>query len=272
MDLNASKTDRSSSPQIEYVLIVFGWLASRIGLSIIRDYHICGLAVLPAILILLYNLFVLIKTTYREQPTNRKLCVISGLLSDAIPYWTLRYGSESRYEIMSAWDGRLWVVSFIFLVVVCGLWWITRNTQVPRLFNSIRYGIISTMLISVPILIVAFFRITYLMIRHLPNEERSVFLFGSEIHHAYIGALGIIICNAIASRRDPNLVYSLSLVLSISMGVIIDQLTYIMILHVTDAAYSSTLSWLGPIVGVPLIILTVCWFHFHTARPSRVHN
>ncbi len=272
MDSNFSKTGRSSSPQTEYALIISGWLASRIGLSTIRGHDICGLALLPAIPILIYNVLLLIRTAYRWQPRNRTFCLLSGLLSDAIPYWILRHGSESRYEIISPWDSRLWAVSLVFLVVVSGLWWIFRNMRIPRLFSSLRYGIISTILISVPIIVVTIFRIHYSIMQHLPNEERSLFLVGSEIHHAYIGALCIILCNALTRRLDSNLMYYFSFLLSISIGLIIDQITYVMMFHVSDAAYSSTLSWIGPIVGLCLIIVTICWYHSHTTRPSQAHD
>lgn len=108
-----------------------------------------------------------------------------------------------------------------------------------------------------------FFRISQqiMLTMNVPNEERSLILGGIEIHHfisGYILIMILMLFQRIRENKWGNLFYLL--ILFFGMGNVIDQITYINYLDLSDLNYFSSLSFVGPVVYILfLIIINKCY-------------
>jgi hypothetical protein len=102
------------------------------------------------------------------------------------------------------------------------------------------------------VLLILAFRVLNIITRHsIPNEERSLMIAGTEVHHLITGfffaslILAVLSSPHISERIRP--LFGGFLVLCLAM--IADQITYVMIYPLTDEAFFGITSTAGAIIG-----------------------
>jgi len=106
----------------------------------------------------------------------------------------------------------------------------------------------------------------YLRASGVPNESRSLVLFGHEIHHGTGGSLLLLVGAAAVATRglDRRSHRAAALLVALGCGFVADQYPYLFYARLTDAAYFTTLSIVGGLVLTVTIILVV-WNHVRMA-------
>ena len=82
---------------------------------------------------------------------------------------------------------------------------------------------------------------------------------GFEIHHAVTGAilLGLVLVGWITRAWPRNRIAAC--IAGIGSGAVLDQSIYMSLVAVTDAAYDSSLSWAGMVIGAVVMGVGVFW-------------
>jgi len=247
------------SPKSKCLYIIIGWLISRIVLSLFRGITIGPIFLLPGFFILLIFLFLFWKLVYTETSPSYITFVILGIVADSFLYWIVREGTGAPLDIENPWDIRLVYGSIISVsVVLVGLLLSSRFCfkTIDRISESNRkyFWIIPI----VAVITTAIFRISFLTMQDLPNEERSLIIAGFEIHHAFIGiAILVFLSIFIASRCIRN-VLMIAFIYGVSAGFILDQCSYLSLAEVSDVAYNDSISWIGAIAGN--VVLFICLY------------
>ncbi|MCG8054897.1 MAG: hypothetical protein JAY94_04360 [Candidatus Thiodiazotropha endolucinida] len=236
--------------------LVFGWLFSRLFLSGIRGVDFLEFVVLPGFIIAHSLVWLLISAHQPSSKTNQSVnfyltFFIFGVIADSLVWWIIRPGTFSELEAVNPWHESVWFGSMISLLLCLSAVFIfsPRLTSVDR---STRPSIL--LMIMGYLCTVIIYRISYYVTLDLPNEERSIFILGSEIHHAIFGFIGLILLKLWSHSSFPPQLPVLSLLMGICFGFILDQTSYLMLQEVTDEAYGQTISWLGLILGTMLLI------------------
>ena len=91
---------------------------------------------------------------------------------------------------------------------------------------------------------------------NIPNPERSIFLFGYEIHHYVFGLMGVaftwpLIGQVRYCSRGGRMLY---ICFFIALAAVWDQIAFLWVPYHADAGYFSILSWCGAIMGVSLVV------------------
>ena len=111
------------------------------------------------------------------------------------------------------------------------------------------------------LLSIAMFRASHeaMLLRGVPNDERSLIVLGQEVHHAVFGIIGTYILG-IVSWIYPGILHRIPFIVvgGFLVGTFADQGVYYALREVTDASYSGALSFYG---GICLAVLySVCGF------------
>lgn len=86
-----------------------------------------------------------------------------------------------------------------------------------------------------------------------PNEQRSTFIWGYEVHHFAYGA--VMLCLGLAWAAPSTAAGSFpSLLIGLGAGFVADELLYYYLIEVSDAAYFGGISWAGAVLGVALAV------------------
>ena len=123
--------------------------------------------------------------------------------------------------------------------------------------NTSNFGIGSAFaLVFVGVITIVFFQVSNYVLIHIPNEERSLFMFGYEVHHNNIGMIGVTLLGILWNVLWKNKVTRiLSLVgAGALLGFIWDEWFYYMLKEVTDDAYFQLST---TITGISLPIVTL---------------
>lgn len=118
------------------------------------------------------------------------------------------------------------------------------------------------------VLVVAGFRVfQFLMLQaDMPNEARSIVIGGLEIHHINLGVMLVwtaAMLTAFAGRtRKTRLITGI--ILTIGIGMMVDQLTYYALRSVSDKAYLELASTVGAVGG--LVLVSIALIHSVTQK------
>ena len=96
---------------------------------------------------------------------------------------------------------------------------------------------------------ILFYRISNELLRGIPNEDRSLFVAGVEIHHYHQGLLVWILALTLASNTTLSRWTGTWLLTGVGAGMVLDQATYAFIANCSDEAYFGLLSYSGAIIG-----------------------
>ena len=101
--------------------------------------------------------------------------------------------------------------------------------------------------------IVIFFRLSNILLRNVPNEERSLMIAGIEVHHIISGLLllSIATCMVLNFPSKSRIVFIFS---ALGLAMIGDQISYFMIYPLTDAAFFTPFSFMGAILATGWLI------------------
>ena len=231
------------------ILLLFGagWCFSRIFLSFFRFQSLGEFAVLPGFYLATLLIFIVTFRVTHLSGVDRITPFILGVCTDALPFWFLRPGMGAPYTVSNTWD-----IGLVFSSVTLSLFF-AGVLFFSDLFNKSgakKSGInpsLSPFWFSIPfILTILLFRTSYALTKHLPNEERSIFIQGFEVHHANWGILGIMIIAALGPSGLRFNKITLMLI-SILSAFFLDQFSYLQLNLVSDEAYEGLISLAGAV-------------------------
>ncbi|MES9831922.1 MAG: hypothetical protein ABW139_06725 [Candidatus Thiodiazotropha sp. DIVDIV] len=237
-------------------LLVVGWLFSRLFLSGIRGAEVLEFVILPGFIIA-HSLVWLMIIAHQQSSRSNQLVnfyltfFIFGVIADSIVWWIIRPGTFSELAAINPWHESVWFGSMVSLLLCLLAVFIFS----PRLSSVDRGTRPSILLLIVGYLCtVIIYRISYYITLDLPNEDRSIFILGSEIHHVIFGFIGLIILKLWSHSSFPPRLPVISLLMGLCFGFVLDQSSYLMLKEVTDEAYGQTISWVGLFFGTMLLI------------------
>jgi len=171
---------------------------------------------------------------------------------DSLVFWLARPGSGARLELVGPWDGRLWLFSAVALMVTAAFMSAARyaGSRVGPRRRRAGYPLDAALLITGATVATAAFRISNLLMQHLPNEQRSLFIAGYEVHHAFSGTLALVVLQILLLTRCLPLNAMVYLATGIVAGFILDQALYIPQANCTDEAYFGAVSLSGAVLSL----------------------
>ncbi len=130
------------------------------------------------------------------------------------------------------------------------------NKSVKYINHTINFN---HFLASVTLLTMLFVRGGNILARDLPNESRSLIIYGVEFHHLFTGLLIISISELLLLFLCNNkLLYKfLATFIVIGLTLVADQATYILMVPLSDEAFFSPFSFWGAIVCIFWILLRI---------------
>lgn len=160
-------------------------------------------------------------------------------------------------------------------LVISDIFWITLTslTWVASLLFFYRFSVraVLTPLLSVAVIFI--FRLSDWQMRlsGVPNEARSLYCYGHEIHHLAWGLVGggvVVWANQCSKKITTHLAFQIFL--GLSVGTFLDQLTYFTLTDLSDVAYVSIPSLMSPILWVTYWIFNgvACAFHRTSQSPN----
>ena len=117
------------------------------------------------------------------------------------------------------------------------------------------------------VLIVLVMRLGNISTMNIPNEDRSLMISGIEVHH-FISGMFIVMLSQIALyhiqfKNGKKYFIAFLNFLVIGLAMIADQLTYIVLYPLTDDAYFTMLSLVGPFIGTSWIVTRIYIYNKH---------
>ena len=242
--------------------VLAGWLISRFVLSLPRMIHVGSVVVAAGFLAALYAAVRLPSLLFTEADDRIAVHVLNGIIADSVFYWIVRPGMGAPLGVTGPWDPVVFAGSGAGLVVMlaatslaglCGAR-IRAATRAPTRWHALLAGagVVGAIVV---------FRVSNVMLRDLPNEDRSLFIAGCEVHHAVTGALLVALLGMLlATRCLPNAL-PVALACGVASGFVLDQTTYLMLRNVSDEAYFGAASLAGACAAaiVYVIALVYLW-------------
>jgi hypothetical protein len=99
-------------------------------------------------------------------------------------------------------------------------------------------------------IIILVLRLVDFAIAEIPNEARSLFIGGFEIHHINGGVVGLILLDHLRRPRSPFLRSIHDIAAGTAMGSVLDQGLYYALSEVSDVAYREPASLIGALAGL----------------------
>jgi hypothetical protein len=230
--------------------ICLGWLLSRIILSFVRLSDLGTFVLLPGFLLAIVYLFVVTDRLVTGRGNLMSICFLSGVVADSILYWVLRPGMGSAFTTAGPWDSLVVKGSVACLIIFSGLSFIVY--PLGKTLSKYDKPISGKMVIAALflfVLVIVAYRLAYAFTKHLPNDARSIFIMGCEIHHANWGILAFLIMGMLLVSRPAGTSRILFLVSAVFAAFFFDQISYIQLQDVTDEAYGGAISLFGSIAG-----------------------
>lgn len=249
-------------------MIVVGWLLSRLLFSMLRTVTIGPFVVLPVFLLAVLWLFSISARLIRGYPGGWLTWIMLGICADGLLYWVLRQGSQTILPI-GPWDPPAFTVSFgaaaalALLALLSHLLGRLRGVRARR----VTWGHVAV-LAGVFVLGVVAYRVGFELTRHIPNEERSILLFGYEIHHAYSGALVLAVIAMLYEDRCIANGYVVLAITGAAAASVLDQASYTFLRNVSDSAYAGVVSWTGAIVAGLAYLAYITWVRLRARDPE----
>lgn len=251
-------------------LVVVGWLVSRLVLGWCPPIQAGGLFLNPASLAPLLVALLSIPLVFGRPSRNTAFWLCVGWLCDVGPWLAFRPGTGA--VTFGFWDRPSLVGSLVCLVATLALLEIAslkpnRERRTPPLLPL---SLVPAGLVAVASIVAV--RVPYYTMAHIPNEERSVFVGGVEVHHLCWGLAGLILI-AVWTRTDLGGTSGRLLALlayGLSLGFYLDEAAYYLLAEVSDAAYGGLFSMIG---GGLLLVATFAgtraWLARVYAAPDR---
>ena len=216
-----------------------GWALSRLTLALLPPLLVGSLWLTPAQMAGPALLLASFVACFGRRGPGPVFWGCAGWSADVLVWLVVREGAASPHH--GPWSTAALLGSGIGLAVVLSLSRIPgdRNTAGPTLYPAM-----STWVVFVAALTVVAYRLAFSATQHIPNEERSLFIGGVEVHHWNHGVIGALIVGAFASRSGWRFLPRLAAatVLGAAAGSLFDQLGYGLLADVSDAAYGGALS------------------------------
>ena len=179
-----------------YSFLLLGWLTSRIIFSFFRNLEISQFVILPGFIIGYLFLLKCFNDIKNKKMKYDLSYFMIGILTDSILYWIIRPGTNSAVYVSGPWNRIVVFGSLLSLAIIISFIFLCRKIGEKRhvYWNQIkRINIWLTIIGAIGSIV--FYRVIYLLTIEIPNEERSLIILGSEIHHSILGIILLIIIN-----------------------------------------------------------------------------
>ncbi len=241
--------------------ILAGWCISRLLFSTVRGMELGPFILLPAAILLMVALLKQSHSLAQSKLSVASVFIGAGMLADACYYWLVRPGSFAASELTSPWEARAWWGSLVglaaILVFVFALLGITKARPFRRAnLHEVRWWEAALAFVACLGTVLAY-RITNILLRDVPNEDRSLMIGGIEVHHFHHGIVLWVLLHLAIATRTLKLTPIVFLLDGVFAGAVLDQLSYILIRNCTDDAYFGNISNWGAVLGVGLYALAV---------------
>lgn len=179
------------------------------------------------------------------------LAVAAGVAGDELLYLAVRAGGVTYWsEASLAASGVLVVVAVVVVTLVDWAGEDAPPTTPNRWFAGLLTGIIALSLVG--------YRVsqTYFRMVGVPNEQRSLLVYGHEIHHASTGTLLLVVGGLVlASRGIGRRVHRVAAVVAaVGCGFVADEYPYLFYAIMTDSRYFGRISVLGAVIATGTVI------------------
>ena len=267
--ISMSETDKEDSPRspahpresaiFPILYLLSGWLFSRFVLTLFRFTLIDDYVFLPGLAAAILMVGIMIRCLIGLQCPAATIYFIAGIVVDSVFFWTLRSGNSQAF-VDIRWAPRMFLLSFCGLVPYIAIIAALKSPLAAGKTTFAKANLINTVLIcSAMGITILLFRVIYLLTSHIPNDERSMMIAGVEIHHAVLGALVICLLAVLMAKRKTHIGTTFCIFFGSASGFILDQVSYLPILDLTDAAYNSRISWLGAATGAAAYVAYVMY-------------
>jgi hypothetical protein len=192
------------------------------------------------------------------------LAVAAGVAGDELLYLAVRASGVTYWSTASlAASGVLVVVAVTAVTLVDRTGDDDSPTAPDRRFAGLLAGVVALSLVG--------YRVsqTYFRLAGVPNEQRSLLVFGHEIHHASTGTLLLVVgALVLASRGIGHRTHRLAAVAAaVGCGFVADQYPYLFYAVMTDSRYFGDVSAVGAVLATGSVI----WFllyHYRRVQTS----
>ena len=233
------------------ILVISGFILN------ILSTQVGGFKILALDLYLSNVAFIAFAALYPLDRTRKTVGVLWYLALGAILHGTVFLGLKHEPEI-SGWSG--FAISLIVLSIYLVLNHLALKKSKPlQQTSGIRFGYESIAILALfSALTIIVFRVLDAVLVDIPNEQRSILLFGVEFHHINFGIMLLLAVDMFGYARRQGK-YMVALIMAgIGLGMLIDQSVYFALMHITDESYRSQESLWGAIIVY--ILCTGVWF------------
>jgi hypothetical protein len=249
-------------PSHPMFLLLVGWLGSRVLLGPLAVVRVGPFLLLPAFLVAVLWVLDLPRRLEDVRPGAGSFWVGAGVVADSVFFWVARSGTGSPVAAASAWDTVVLAGSVGCLLSVVVLWALIRGIGSLTGAASSRPALLHRLACGVGALgAVAMCRALYHLNYQVPNEQRSLFVAGNEIHHAYSGLAGLVVLGALLDTGCIGRGVVVHAFAGVLCGMVLDQALYVPQVELSDVAYGNGWSWVGAIAGCSAFIVQLVYRH-----------
>lgn len=192
------------------------------------------------------------------------LAVAAGVAGDELLYLAVRAGGVTYWSAASLAASGVLVVAAVTAVTLVDR---TGDDDPPtapdRRFAGLLAGVVALSLVG--------YRVsqTYFRLAGVPNEQRSLLVFGHEIHHASTGSLLLVVgALVLASRGIGYRTHRLAAVATaVGCGFVADQYPYLFYAVMTDSRYFGDVSSVGAVLATGSVIGFLL-YHYRRVQTS----
>lgn len=224
---------------------IAGGAAAGIAYALRVRLDIAEISVKPAHVIILLLWLAMIES-FRKSGRIRHFPLMTGLSAGIVGGYFFNHGLFSGYPSTILVSSLAGLIAALLIALL-------RSDPHGRHSSPAGLVLSKPGLWSVAaVLLILAFRLLNIITRHsIPNEERSLMIAGTEVHHLITGfffaaMILAVLCSPHISKRIRSLLGGF-LVLYLAM--IADQLTYVTIYPLTDQAFFGITSTAGAIIG-----------------------
>jgi hypothetical protein len=192
----------------------------------------------------------------------RPLALVCGVLATDSVHVVILSNQAALPSGVPLWFGRSLTPALVGLAVSVGTIWLTSSRAAWRT-RGVSFVYVVLFVASLAATIASFRLIHHGMLqRGVPNEARSLWIGGQEIHHAVTASVaGFLLGSVLLARPSTGVRLFAALALGVIAGAVADESLYLCLASVTDDAYTEATSLTGACLFGLLyaLVMTIAW-------------
>lgn len=229
-------------------IYILCWILARLAFPPVRDLEFGPFLFLPCLMLSIGGAFTQTLRSAAGVGDARILAATIAFVAEGLGFWVSRPGSGAKLIVTAQSQEAFFRATFglvlgLFALLPLILPSIQPTSGQTRLRSPGRWVAAGT------VAMILFYRISNELLRGIPNEDRSLFVAGVEIHHYHQGLLVWILALTLASNPTLSRWTITWLLTGVGAGMVLDQATYAFIANCSDDAYFGLISYSGAIIG-----------------------